>query len=69
MFRYLGEITLVPITITIEGNIFFEEFYMKMKTREGGDIQIRQAEVLEYEDMYKVKILRLYFNRLGLAST
>ena len=68
MFRYLKEITLVPITIVIEGNTFFEEFFIRTKTKEGKEIQIRQTEVLVYDDEYKVKGLRLYFDRLELAA-
>ena len=68
MFRYLKEITLVPITIMIEGNTFFEEFFIRTKNKEGKEIQIKQAEVLVYDDEYKVKSLRLYFDRLELAA-
>ena len=69
MYRYLKEITLVPITIMIEENAFFEEFYVITKTKEGKEIQVKQAEVLVYDDEYKVKSLRLYFDRLELAAS
>ena len=68
IFRYLKEITLSPITIMIEGNTFFEEFFVRTKTKEGKEIQVKQAEVLVYDDEYKVKSLRLYFDRLELAT-
>ena len=68
IYRYLKELTLVPITIMIEGNTFFEEFFVRTKTKEGKEIQVKQAEVLVYDDEYKVKSLRLYFDRLELAS-
>ena len=68
MFRYLKEITLVPVTVIIEGNTFFEELCIRTKTKEGKEIQIKQAEVLVYDDKYKVKSLRLYFDRLELAA-
>ena len=69
IFRYLKDITLSPITIMIERNIFFEEFSVRTKTKEGKEIQVKQAEVLVYNDEYKVKSLRLYFDRLELAAT
>ena len=69
IFRYLKDITLSPITIMIEGNTFFEEFFVRTKTKEGKEIQVKQAEVLVYDDEYKVKSLRLYFDRLELAAT
>ena len=68
IYRYLKELTLIPITIMIEGNTFFEEFFIRTKTKEGKEIQVKQAEVLVYDDEYKVKSLRLYFDRLELAS-
>ena len=68
IYRYLKELTLIPITIMIEGNTFFEEFLIRTKTKEGKEIQVKQAEVLVYDDEYKVKSLRLYFDRLELAS-
>ena len=68
MFRYLKEITLSPITIMIEGNTFFEEFLVRTKSKEGQEVQVKQAEVLVYDDGYKVKSLRLYFDRLELAA-
>ena len=52
----------------IEGNTFFEEFFVRTKTKEGEEIQVKQAEVLVYDDEYKVKLLRLYFDRLELAA-
>ena len=68
IFRYLKEITLSPITIMIEGNTFFEEFFVRTKIKEDKEIQVKQAEVLVYDDEYKVKSLRLYFDRLELAA-
>jgi ketosteroid isomerase-like protein len=68
MFGYLGEIRLTPITIIVDGDVFFEEFNVKAKTRKGEEIETRQAEVLVYNEEYKVKSLRLYFDRLELAA-
>ena len=68
MYRYLKEITLIPITIMVDGNTFFEEFIVRAKIKEGKEIQVRQTEVLVYDDEYKVKSLRLYFDRLELAA-
>ena len=67
MYRYLKEITLIPVTIMIQGNTFFEEFIVKARVS-GGDIEVRQAEVLVYDHDYKVRDIRLYFDRLELAQ-
>ena len=67
IFRYLEEISLSPIAIMIEENTFFEEFTIKARVK-GEEIQVKQAEVLVYDDEYKVKSLRLYFDRLELAA-
>jgi hypothetical protein len=67
MYRYFKEVTLIPITIMIQDNIFFEEFIVKARVS-GGDIEVRQAEVLVYDNNYKVREIRLYFDRLELAQ-
>ena len=68
IFRYLKEIKLVPITIMIQGDTFFEEFTVKTSVK-GEETQVKQAEILIYDEEYKVKSLRLYFDRLELAAT
>ena len=68
MFRYLNQITLIPITIMVDRNVFFEEFTLKATVKGGKEIQVTQSEVLVYNDEYKVTSLRLYFDRLELAT-
>ena len=51
-----------------EGNTFFEEFFVRTKTKEGKEIQVKQAEVLVYDAEYEAKSLRLYFDRLELVA-
>ena len=67
MYKYLKEMVLIPVTIMVDGNTFFEEFIVKTKVKGGKEVQVKQAEVLVYDD-YKVKSLRLYFDRLELAD-
>jgi len=67
MYKYLPDMALIPITIMVDGNTFFEEFIVEAKVKGGKEIQVKQAEVLVYDD-YKVKSLRLYFDRLELAE-
>jgi len=67
IYEHLKEIILVPITIMIDGNVFFEEFTVEAKAKDGKVIQVKQAEVLVYDDNFKVKSLRLYFDRMELA--
>jgi ketosteroid isomerase-like protein len=67
IYKYLKKMILVPIVIMVEGNVFFEEFIVKAKVKGDKELQVKQAEVLVYED-YKVKSLRLYFDRLELAD-
>jgi ketosteroid isomerase-like protein len=67
MYKYLKGMVLIPVTIMVDGSTFFEEFIVKTKVKGGKEIQVKQAEVLVYED-YKVKSLRLYFDRLELAE-
>jgi ketosteroid isomerase-like protein len=67
IYKYLKKVVLVPITIMVDGNIFFEEFIVKTKVKGGKELQVKQAEVLVWEDC-KIKSLRLYFDRLQLAD-
>jgi ketosteroid isomerase-like protein len=67
IYKYLKEIILVPITIIVDNNVFFEEFRVKAKVKGGKELQVKQAEVLVWEND-KIKSLRLYFDRLELAD-
>ena len=67
MYQYLKEIVLIPITIMVDGKTFFEEFIVNANVK-GEEIQVKQTEMLVYNDQYKVERLRLYFDRLELAA-
>ncbi|NHJ49994.1 MAG: nuclear transport factor 2 family protein [Asgard group archaeon] len=67
MFKNVAAIKLVPIVIMVEDDVFFEEFIVQAKLHDGSDATSKQAEVLIYED-YKIKDLRLYFDRLDFAN-
>jgi ketosteroid isomerase-like protein len=67
IYKYLKEIILVPITIMVDDNVFFEEFRVKAKVKGGKELRVKQSEVLVWEDD-KIKSLRLYFDRLELAD-
>ena len=68
MNNHLSNIKLTPVVIMVENSTYFEEFIVDAKTANGNKIQMKQAEVLEYDKDYKVKSLRLYFDRLQLAK-
>ena len=68
IFKYLNQITLIPITIMVDQNTFFEEFTVKAMVRGGKEIRVYQSEVLVYDKEYKVTSLRLYFDRLEFAA-
>ena len=67
MYSFLKEIRLVPVTILIKDDTFFEEFTVRSRIDER-DVELNQAEVLVYDEQYRVKSLRLYFDRLELAE-
>ena len=68
-YEHVGEVKLVPKVIMIEGNVFFEEFVVDAKLHDGTEAESKQAEVLIYDENYKVKSLRLYFDRLVFANS
>lgn len=67
LYENVSNITFTPVTIMVDGDIFFEEFIVSVRTYDGKEIKSKQAEVLIYED-YKVKSLHLYFDRLNFAD-
>lgn len=67
MYEKIEQIKFEPITIIVEGNIFFEEFYLLARMENGFETKIKAAEVLIYKD-FKVTSLRLYFDRMQLGN-
>ena len=67
LFEKVASIRFQPITIMVDGDTFFEEFVAIAKLDDGREIHSKQAEVLIYED-YKLKSLRLYFDRLDFSD-
>jgi ketosteroid isomerase-like protein len=68
MYAHLAEIKFEPITIMVDGNVFFEEFILKGRLHDGTEVQSKQAEVLIFAN-YQVKSLRLYFDRMDFAHS
>lgn len=67
MFTHLSKVKFEPVVIMVEENVFFEEFIVHGTLKDGRLVKSKQAEVLVYED-YKIKSLRLYFDRLDFAE-
>jgi ketosteroid isomerase-like protein len=68
MFKHVVKFESSPITIMVEGNVFFEEFLVTATFYDGKKAQSKQAEVLIFENS-KIKSLRLYFDRLDFSSS
>jgi ketosteroid isomerase-like protein len=69
IYSHFKDIKLTPIVITVEDNVFFEEFIMSSKSSGNRVIELKQAEVLIYDDDLKVKRLSLYFDRLEMVES
>ena len=67
IYNHFISLKFTPITILVEGSTFFEEFILEGTFKNGEKIQLKQAEVLVYEDL-KIRYLRLYFDRLSIAE-
>ncbi|MHA1220397.1 MAG: nuclear transport factor 2 family protein, partial [Candidatus Heimdallarchaeota archaeon] len=67
MIGHIVKIKFEPVTIMVDGDTFFEEFIVKAKLQDGTSLVSKQAEVLVYEN-YKIKSLRLYFDRLDFVN-
>ena len=68
LYQHLAQLEFIPVTIMVEGDTFFEEFVVKARLHNGVEVQSKQSEVLVYEK-YKIKSLRLYFDRLDFADS
>ena len=68
LYKHVAEMKLLPITIMVEGNLFFEEYIVKVKFHDGEEASSNQAEVLVFENL-KIKNLRMYFDRLDFSSS
>ena len=68
IFQYVKRFELKPLVIMVEDGIFFEEFNVIATLPDGSKIHSKWSEVLEYEN-YKIKSLRLYFDRLKFAKS
>jgi ketosteroid isomerase-like protein len=68
LYKHVAEMKLLPVTVMVEGDIFFEEYVVKAKFYDGKEASSNQAEVLVFEDP-KIKSLRMYFDRLDFSSS
>jgi ketosteroid isomerase-like protein len=68
LYKHVAEIKLLPVTVMVEGDIFFEEYAVKAIFYDGKEASSNQAEVLVFEDL-KIKSLRMYFDRLDFSSS
>jgi len=66
-FTMFDSIKFEPIVIMVDKNIFFEEFIIHVIFNHNKKLNVKITEVLEYEN-YKIKSLRLYFDRLEFAD-
>jgi ketosteroid isomerase-like protein len=68
LYMHLDQIEFEPVTIIVKGNIFFEEFIVHGTLHNGKQVKSKQAEILIYEN-YKIKSLRIYFDRLDFMNS
>jgi ketosteroid isomerase-like protein len=66
-FEMFDTIRFEPIIIMVEKANFFEEFIIHGTFKNGKSVNVKLAEVLEYEN-YKIRSLRLYLDRLEFAD-
>ena len=68
LYKHIAEMKLLPITVIVKDNIFFEEYIVNAKFHDGKEASSNQAEVLVFENL-KIKSLRMYFDRLDFSSS
>jgi ketosteroid isomerase-like protein len=68
LYTHIARLELIPVTIMVENNVFFEEFIVKATFPDGKQAQSKQAEVLVFKGQ-KIESLRMYFDRLDFSSS
>lgn len=68
LFSNFRQVKLQPIILNVEGNQLFEEFIVRVRLHNGVEIKSKLAKVLVFEK-YKIKNLRLYFDRLDFVES
>lgn len=68
LYKNFRQVKFQPVTVIVEGNTLFEEFIVRARLYSGYEIKSKQTEVLVYNDDYKIKSLRLYFDRLDFVD-
>ena len=68
LYEHVADLKLLPVTIMVEGNTFFEEFTVEATFHDSKKVRSNQAEVLVFENL-KIKSLRIYFDRLDFSSS
>ena len=68
IYTHVAEIKFLPITKMLEGNTFFEEFIVEAKFHDEERARSKQAVVLVFQN-FKIKSLRMYFDRLDFSSS
>ena len=68
IYTHVAEIKFLPITIMLEDNTFFEEYFVEAKFHDGEEARSKQTVVLVFENL-KIKSLRMYFDRLDFSSS
>lgn len=67
LYKNFRQVKFQPVIIMVEGDTLFEEFIIRARLHSGIEVKSKQSEVLVYEN-YKIKSLRIYFDRLDFAE-
>ncbi len=67
LFNSIPVIKFTPVVIMVNEGVFFEEFIVTSTLPNGKVVKSKQSEVLVYEN-YKIKSLRIYFDRLDFSD-
>jgi ketosteroid isomerase-like protein len=67
IFSHFARIRFEPVTIMVDGNTFFEEYFLEGTFHNGSTVRSRQAEVLEFEGG-RIRAMRIFFDRIDFAG-
>jgi ketosteroid isomerase-like protein len=68
LYSHVAEMKLIPVTVIIDNNVYFEEYEVEARLHNGGEAYSSQAEVLVFRGS-RIKSLRMYFDRLDFSAS
>jgi len=69
LYGHLTELSFEPKISVINDNVIIEEYVLSGRLHNGSRIKSRQTEVIVFDEEYKIRNFRFYFDRLDFIES